>query len=274
MKFRVAIPSVTLAIAGVLPLIAPTAGAVDTTQVTIVDGYQYDAQNLMSLTVCLDDTLVQQGDAVINPAVTSTPGSHTLSITQDEAACGDDVDWITADVTLLDVESQAVVIGWPTYNQDQTRTLPVTVFADDLSCTPSDQGRLWFRNVNSADADVNFGETTGGDPTALFENVAVDEEASALVASPAYPTTGEAIGWVEGDGIWELWAPVTSYATSPGTVNVIYAYGGNDGDIGLVNHVLPASVCATPETTTTTVVTPPAIAPAAVAVTTQPTYTG
>ena len=277
MKLRLALPTVALALAGVLPAIAPSAGAVATTQVTIVDGYQYDAENLTSKVVCLDDTIVQSGEAVINPTVASTPGAHTLSVTQDAAtSCSDDVSWITADVTLLDVPSQALAIGWPTYNQDQTQSLTVWQFEDDLSCTPADQGRITYRNINTADVTAYFGQTDGVDMTALLSDVAVGDQASALVASPTYPTSGEAAGWhMVGDTSYAFTSSVTSYATDPGTVNVIYAFAGNDGDIGLVNQVLPASVCDTPTTTTTLPAdVPTSVAPAAVAVTTQPTYTG
>ncbi len=279
MKLRYALPTVALAVAGVLPAIASTAGAVDTTQVTIVDGFQYDAENLIALTVCLDDTIVQDyAEVVINPTVTSTPGAHTLSVTQNSVTtCNDDVEWTTADVTLLDVPSQALAIGWPIFNQDQTQTLTVWQFADDLSCTPADQGRVAFRNINTADETADFGQIDGATETALFSDVAVGTGDATLVSSPAYPTSGEAAGWASADTspVTPFVSSFTSLVTDPGTVNVVYAYAGNDGSIGLVNQVLPASVCETPTTTTTTVaVEPAAVAPAAVAVTTQPTYTG
>lgn len=279
MKLRLAIPTVALAVAGALPVMASTAGAVATTQVTIVDGYQYDATNLIALTVCLDDTIVQDNaETVINPAVTSTPGAHTLSVTQDTvASCSDDANWITADVNLLDTASQALTFGWPIYNQDQTRSLPVWLFADDLSCTPADQGRVAFRNINSADVTADFGQIDGATETPLFSDIAVGAGDTTLVPSSVYPASGTAAGWVSSDTspVTPFVSPFTSLVTDPGTLNVVYAYAGNDGSIGLVNQVLPASVCDTPTTTTTLPAEEPTtVAPAAVAVTTQPTYTG
>lgn len=272
MKLRIALPTMALAIAGALPALAPAAGAVDTTQVTVVDGYQYSADNLLGLTVCFDDTLVQQGDAVINPSIASTPGMHTLSITSAEIGCDEEGDWITTEVTLLDVESQAVAFGWPDYNPDQTRSLETWVFADDLSCTPADQGRISFRNINTGGAEVSFGATDGDAREALFSDVAIGDQASALVASPTYPTAGEASAWA---GIYDIPSSVTSYDTAPGTLNVIYAFAGNDGPMGLVNQVIPASVCDVPETEATAVENQPQpTAPVAAAVKTQPTYTG
>ena len=279
MKLRLAIPTVALAVAGTLPVMASTAGAVATTQVTIVDGYRCRTRRtFIALTVCLDDTIVQDNaETVIDPAVTSTPGAHTLSVAQDTvASCSDDANWITADVNLLDTASQALTFGWPIYNQDQTRSLPVWLFADDLSCTPADQGHVAFRNINSADVTADFGQIDGATETPLFSDIAVGAGDTTLVPSSTYPASGTAAGWVSSDT-----SPVTpslavhDLVTDPGTLNVVYAYAGNDGSIGLVNQVLPASVCDTPTTTTTLPAEEPTtVAPAAVAVTTQPTYTG
>ncbi len=114
MKIRSILASCALAGAAALPALTGSAGAAATTSLTVVNGYQYSATNLLSATVCLDDQLVQPfGTTVINPTIDTTVGSHTLRLSPDNLPCSDTTaSWIDTPVDLMAVPAQTLAIGW------------------------------------------------------------------------------------------------------------------------------------------------------------------
>lgn len=289
MRIPRTLAALSLAAAVAFPALAGSAGAVDTTELTVVNGYSFDAENLMEQTVCLDDVLVQSGAAVINPTITTTPGEHVLKVwTHQDADCTDEtIDWTETPVTLLDVAAQTLAIGWE--NWDTQEPDHVTwIFEDDQDCLPAGQSKIVFRNISSYDplvADLGsdeMGQTDISGATALLSGVAVGDEASADVDSGTYPAdpSQRMFGWEPGFSVPFVGSDV-QLAIPDGTVAYVYAHSGNDGAVGLASTVREVGVCDAPVTTTTaptsTTTTPETAGTAATParpVAATPTYTG
>lgn len=281
MKIRSILASCALAGAAALPALTGSAGAAATTSLTVVNGYQYSATNLLSATVCLDDQLVQPfGTTVINPTIDTTVGSHTLRLSPDNLPCSDTTaSWIDTPVDLMAVPAQTLAIGWQAGTKP--RTMNTWLFEDSTACVPAGKAGVVFRNIATYDqVSANFGETPTDvtEATALFSGVAVGSEDSTQLDAGRYPTAAgsSTIGWDPNDLQNPFVSPFTSLAGDAGTVTDIYAYGGNDGAVGLAKVVRQVGSCETPSTTTTVAPTTTIATQAqpATAVATKPTYTG
>lgn len=284
MKFHGALIAAASAAALVIPLGGSLAGAVTTTSLTVVDAYQYNSDNLMGHTVCLDGVVVHDGGVadpyVITSGISTTPGTHTVVVNDAGMGCELNDGSLTGPVTLTDTAAQTLVINWPDWSNQQDQ-LATTVLTDDVSCTPANTGRIVFRNQATHDGFVGtFGSTNGTEFTPLISNIAIGAEGVASVPAGAFPGPGSsAAGW---DSVSEapLSSDFTMLSIAAGSISTVYAIGGNDGQTGMVEVTRAGSVCGTtettaPATTAPTTTAPPAIgARAATPVAAQPTYTG
>jgi hypothetical protein len=278
MKLHKALTAAAVAAAVFVPF-GTTAGAVTTTKLTILDGYQYDADSLMDHTVCIDGTVAHDGSQPITTGIVTTPGTHNVVLNSGQTDCAVDSGSITGTVDLLDTAAQTLVINWPDWSEQQ-QVLNTSLFVDDISCTAPGTARIAFRNVASAEGTVaNLGSVVDSVKTPLIANLAVGEQGVASVASPTYPVAPAELAAWDPIGGYDFLVSYPFLATAPGSLVTVHAIGGNDGDVGLIWKVTSGSVCETPgttsTTTTTTTVAPPVTrARAADPVRVQPRYTG
>ncbi len=284
MKFPKILAAAAVTAAFGIPLGVMPAGAADLTTLTVVDAWHYDANNLQDHTICLDDVTVASGEVVIAPTLSTAPGDHMLRIGDSSMVCGEAGDWLTGQVTLLDVDAQTLVINMPDWAGD-VGVMSTTVFADDLSCPDPGTSRITFRNATDTQGgQAAFGTLAGADEfELLMPDVANHEEGTATLPVGAYPTDATRKTRV---ALGEYISPNSSFDAldvQANTATFIYVFAGGDGDFGLVKTVVPTQVCAqvsttttsTPATTVPTSVTAPRnVAPIATPVKMQPAYTG
>lgn len=283
MKFRTLVSAATLAAVTAVPMVSVSAA--DTSSVTIVDGYQYDANNLQSHTVCVDGAMVKHGTDILSH-VDLAPGSHHLTVSGDDVSCDEtDTMWYSATVTVADVPSQSITFGWPEWRDSQDPFLPTWQHSNPTTCTPDDQGRIILRNVVSAEGeDASLGASYLEEGlTPLIGAVPVGGEGSALVAPPEYPAVDSEWtlrGWTGDEASPRMMlVPDGSLPVEAGSTTITYAFGGADGEIGLVYEQVPDGPCGEATTTTTTTSVPGKVSddhltPVATPVVAQPAYTG
>ena len=270
MKIKTLVSAVTLGAATILT--SSPALAVDTSSVTIVDGYQYDATSTMSHTVCLGDVEVKQDSDDILSTISIAPGTYTISVVQGGATCGDgEYTWNTAEVTVEDVANQTIAFGWPF-----ERELPTWQESNVFDCVPNGQGQIVVRNYFSGDPDMwlSIGsQAPESDPSALISNVPVGETGSALVDPPAYPGADSGsvfVGYIEGNEWSDKAVTFTDQLdVDANYTTIVYAYGGADGDVGLVTQQIPNSGCEITPPSSSSTTTPSTLPP----VTSAPTTT-
>ncbi len=290
MKFPRTLAAVPLVVAAAIPALSGSAGAVDTTELTVVNGYSYSANHPPEDTVCIDDVRVQSGAAVVNvPAITTTPGSHELKVASSVGQdCSDDtVAWIITPIDLLDVPAQTLAIGW-TEHVDDVRTNTVHIFEDSLECLPEGEGQIVLRNVATTRdivADLGRTATDSTEAVALISGVAWGEEQSAPVDAGFYPES-ESESLIVYTSAFEgpFLGSGGRLPVNAGDVIDVYVHSGIDGPVGIDMNVRTVGVCDAPPTTVT-VPEPATTVPepttpgtdgtrAAVPVPVQPTYAG
>lgn len=275
MKIHRALTAAAVAVALVVPFGAP-AGAVDTTSLTVVDGYQYSAASLMDHDICLDGTVVHDGSAVITTGITTTPGTHDVVVNFAGSGCAVTGNSVSGTVDLLDTAAQTLVVNWPEWVQQQ-QMLSTTVFADDVSCTAPGTARVVYRNVASvSEAAGTLGSANGGVKTPLISNIGVGAEGVATVPAGTFPAAPATLAAWDDTIDDDFLVSATSLPAAPGSIIFAYTVGGNDGPIGLFTTTVAGSVCDQVTTTTTTTTTTPPGTGALVAtpVPAQPRYTG
>lgn len=266
-------------------LFAPSmgmAGAADTVELTVVDGFQYIGSQPQPHSVCLDEVAVKDGPQVLS-TVTVEPGDHTLRVGGPGQSCDDeDAPWDHANVTITEAASQTLAFGNPQFDPEiDDFVLPTWHEENIFACTEDGQGRVVLRNYTSGGEHVvDFGKRAGDEQEPLIENVSTGESGEATTGVDEYPDTAageQAAGWVSDE--WPVVAtPFDSIPVAEDATTVIYAVGGNDGDIALVFDTVD-NICdepEVPEETTTTVAEKPETPSGGPAepVSGTPTYTG
>lgn len=288
MRFHKACAAAAVLTALVTPLGGGIAGAVTSTSLTIVDAFQYSSDNLINHTICVDGNVVHTGPQPITSGIATTPGTHAIVVNSGATDCSNGAGSVTGTVDLLDTAAQTLVINWPAW-VNQEDVLTTSLFADDLSCTPADTGRVVFRNVATNEGFVGtFGTDNGSVKTPLISNIARGAEGSASVPAGAFPGPGSSVaGWYSGSEA-PLSSSFTMLSIPAGSVSTVYAIGGNDGATGMFEVTRSGTVCdvvtttttttviptTTTTTTTTTLAPPGAGARVATPVAAQPRYTG
>lgn len=278
MKSLKALTAAAVAVALVVPLGGSPVGAVATTSLTIVDGAQYDINNLMDHTVCIDGVVAHDSTSLTS-GIATTPGTHTIMVNDREDGCTVGGHTIVGTVQLLDTAAQSLVINVPEWNEN-TPVLSTTLFADDVSCTAPGTARVMFRNVASADGAVAIlGSIDGGVKTPLISNLAAGQEGVASIPAGTFPNPPATLAAWDANIDRDYAMDGTSLAGAPGSVTLLFAIAGLDGVIGVTGVEMPGSVCASSVTTvtsptTTTVAGSGTGARAATPVASQPRYTG
>lgn len=255
-----------------LPLAFASPASAAPIELTIVDGYHYNAGgDPLEQYVCLDgELLVPVADANTILFAEVEPGTYTITrYWGDSDDCSADPA-ATNEVTITDAPAQTLFLHWTDFEDDGTFA---TVFEDDTSCVASGQGRVIFRN-GAVYGDGGPADLVGGG-AALVAGVPIAGEGQADLDAATYADVAIAYGTddfpVDGD-----------LPLEEGMVVAVFAYGGADGAVGAMAYDYQVEVCEEPTTTTavettTTVATPgpatPAPAPAQ-PIRGQASYTG
>ncbi len=261
----------TALVFGTLAIATPANAA--TTQLWVANAYSYDAGDFFEYTVCLDgaDLTSLETTEITGPFDVET-GEHLFEVFAgfDADCAGDGADF-SQTLTVPDSPSATAMLFWP-----DEGNLDVSVFADDLTCTPQGSGRLLVRNGALTYAEgIRPARVTAigpdGEPITLASELPVGEEAADEFAPGTYTDVDIAPQY---DPV-----PLDDIVVTEGVVTAVYFYGGADGSIGTFSATSNVGVCSDDTTTTTssttsTSTTTTTAAPVAQAATTTPRYAG
>ncbi len=229
-------------------------------------------------TVCIDEVLVASFEPsdVVGPVDTES-GDHLVEVMDGaDADCTEDIPGFSETLTIPDTASTTLMVYAPVEGYD------VSVFADDLSCTPAGSGRLLVRNAALtydsdgpgwlAPLDLD-GFDPAGDPIALATDLPTGEEEVQVLAPGVY-TDLVASPQQFPPELFDL-------TIEEGVVTALYLYGGTNSGVSdaITSLVLTSEVGVCGDTTTTsssttTSTSTTTAAPASQAATTSPRYTG
>ncbi len=167
---------------------------------------------------------------------------------------------IQADLPVAAGDDITAAATWPSTGPT------IVVWPNDNDCLDAGQSRVTVRHAADSQAQpVDVVATVGGTETTLVSGL--DEGAQATLEVPA-GTVAENVE-IQVDG--SVAAALGDLGPfDEGTQYVVYAIGGNDGDIGAFVKVIDEELCDVPVTTTTVAPTTTATA----AATATPRFTG
>lgn len=259
MKRLLLIAAVALGVA-VLPA-TPVAGQ-DTGAVTIVHAATYDAGQSLTVTLCVDNEVLDgsfETEEILGP-LDLAPGTYDVEIFVGvDQPCDGDPD-IQADLEVAAGDDVTAAAVWTSLSQGPA----IVVWPNDSDCLDADQARVTVRHGAYTDGPVDVVATVDGTETTLVSDLGEEEQATLEV--PAGTVAADA-------AIVAEFATVELGDLGPfegGSHYVVYAIGGADGAIGIFVDVIEEEVCAEPTTTTTAAPTTTATAAAAA----TPRFTG
>ncbi len=257
-------------------LTASTAVAATTTQVWVTNAFTYGVGNPFDFTVCLDGSPLASLSTTDTSGPTDvTSGDHEVEVF---GTLGSDCNGkpnFTKNINIPATAAVTLALWWPF---DSSGT--VDVIPEDMSCVQPGTGRVTFRNLAAYDSSDTMdlrGTPPGGTDAALISAIQQADQGTNVVSTGSY--TNASVNW-NGSNVLVANVGQGILPVSETTQEIVYAYGGGDGAIGVYIAELPSTPCpvattvapATTAAPTTTVA--PTQAPAAEPVSVQPTYTG
>jgi hypothetical protein len=260
MKRLILLFAVALGIA-VLPA-TPVAGQ-DTGAVTIVHAATYDAGQSLTVTLCVDDEVLDgsfETEEILGP-LDLAPGTYDVEIfIGADQDCAEGTADIQADLEVAAGDDITAAATWPSTGPT------IVVWDNDSECIEAGQSRVTVRHAaDSQGQPVDVGAEVGGARTILVSDLGEGEQQTIEV--PAGTTAVDTQIFLNDEPVADL-GDLGPF--EEGTQYVVYAIGGNDGDIGAFVDVIEEEVCDEPTTTTTAAPTTTARA----AATATPRFTG
>lgn len=254
------------------------AGAASTVQLRFANSSAYNFPSGDSHGFCIDgDFAGVVASGAVSAPLTVTTGEHFfVALSEGDTDCSAEA-YDSAFFDVPDTPSVTVILnnGNAVKADSNLQLLP-----DDLSCPAAGQGRLVVRHgafVSQSELEmaIDFYAATGSaDPAKLVEDVALAGEGSTDLAPGAYMKARAGMTGGTYNDASEV--PPGTFDIEAGKVTFVYLAGGWDGSPGSYTLTLDADCATTPTTPTTapTTTVPAKVAPVAIPVATQPTYTG
>jgi hypothetical protein len=244
------------------------AGTAGTGAVTIVHAATYDAGQSLTVTLCVDDEVVDgsfETEEILGP-LDLEPGTYNVEIfIGTDQPCAGEPD-IQADLEVAAGDDVTAAAVWTSLGPDSGHGGPsIVVWPNDSGCLDADQARVTVRHGAYTDGPVDVVATVGGTETTLVEGL--DEEEQATLEVPA-GTVAEDVEIQAGIVVLASLGDLGPF--EGGTQYVVYAIGGADGSIGAFVDVIDEQICGADTTTTTVAPT----TTAAAAATATPRFTG
>lgn len=275
---------------GLLLAMAPTAtlatqaGAADTATVTIIDLNTYAADHDNPGYICLDGTKIDgpETDGVFNvtdssAALTVTPGNHTINFVPESAWAELGCDAPTGvEGTFSVMAGDNVTVGVNDFgpSEDEQGGDLLIVWKNMNDCIEQGHARIGVRNAATTRTEgglstVSVKADVDGTATTIAGNLGYGDQSKQEPSAPIGYTGISAVADMGGDEL----ASAGNLGLEVGDGQMLYVYGGGDGNVGVfVAPTMHPGLCDLPSTTTTS--TTSTIPPATQAQTVTPKFTG